>query len=488
MTEVRRAVWFSMLEGYSLIVLSLTSNVVLARLLSPSEIGAYSVCMAVIGIAAMLREFGISGYLIQKPELSRADIATAMGFAITIGTLLFVVVFLLAEPMARFYGDARLVSVTHVVSINFLTLPLGIVSMALLRRELRFKALLWANVIATATGLAVTVSGALLGWGALSMAAGSVIGNIVLGACAWWLRRADGWVWPSFRSWREVLSYGGQTTVTNTVWAIAGHANDLIVGRLLNLGAVAMISRAQGLMNMYHRDLMGSVRNVALPGFASSLRSGVDVAAAEMRAVSIITVIGWSFYAFVSVFALDITRLMFGPQWDAAAPLVPLFCLAGAIADLNSLTPQRLIACGHLAVVTRLELIIQPLRIVSILVVLLIWPSMLAVASMAVGNAVVGVLIYRHAVHRLAPVSGGLYLQMVARSGAVALTFAAPAVALHLLDGLTTGPQGLAALAGCALAGAVLAVPMGLLVRHPLLDEPWLQPLLRRLSFPGTAH
>ena len=488
MTSVRRALLFSLLERYALTVLAFASNVLLARLLTPSEIGVYSVCMAVVGIAGVLREFGIGSYLIQKREVTRAHLGTAFGLSLVMGVLLFAVLFLAAGPVARFYGDDRLVLVTQVVAVNFLTLPFCTISMAMLRREMRFKAVLWANVIAAAAGFVVTVGGALLGWGALSMAVGSIVTNLVVGFCTWWVRRADGWVRPVFSEWRDVLHFGGQTTLSNTVGTIAMNANDLVVGRLLGLDAVAMISRAMGLMNLYHRDLMAAVRNVALPGFAAGAREGADVAAAELRAVSVITVVGWSFYAFVSVFALDVVRLLFGDQWDSAAPLVPLFCLGGAIAALNAVTPQRLIATGHVGVVTRLELLIHPLRIVVILGALVVWPEMSTVAWVFIGSAVFGVLLYRRAVHRLAPMSLRRYLGMLMRSAAVAAAFVLPALLVRLLLGAAEGEHGVPVLTACAVGGAMLAMLTGYMVRHPLLEEPWVQGLMRRLPVSAAGR
>jgi O-antigen/teichoic acid export membrane protein len=66
MTSVRRALAISFIERYALIAISLASNILIARLLSPEEIGLYSVSLAVIGIAQVLRDFGVGGYLIQE--------------------------------------------------------------------------------------------------------------------------------------------------------------------------------------------------------------------------------------------------------------------------------------------------------------------------------------------------------------------------------------------------------------------------------------
>ena len=69
MTSVRRALAISFAERYALIVLALAGNMLVARLLTPEEIGIYSVSLAVIGIAQVLRDFGIGSFLIQEKEI-----------------------------------------------------------------------------------------------------------------------------------------------------------------------------------------------------------------------------------------------------------------------------------------------------------------------------------------------------------------------------------------------------------------------------------
>ena len=69
------------------------SNIALARLLLPSEIGIFSVAVAATAILHALREFGIGSYLIKEPELTDDKVQTSFGIAILIGWSLAALVF-----------------------------------------------------------------------------------------------------------------------------------------------------------------------------------------------------------------------------------------------------------------------------------------------------------------------------------------------------------------------------------------------------------
>ncbi|MBK1695221.1 hypothetical protein CKO09_10815 [Chromatium weissei] len=380
MTSVRRALAFSFIERYLLIMISLLSNILLARLLTPKEIGVYSVSLAVIGIAQVLRDFGIGNFLIQEKNLTEAHIRTAFGISLLIGSALFLIIYFAAPFAARFYGEEQMLKTLQISSLNFFTLPFCTISLALLRREMAFKQLLWVNLIAATFGFLVTIGFAYSGFGPNSMAIGAVATNIATGITAWLARTNRQLLLPNFSEWRVVLNFGGQNTLAGIITSISMDANDLIVGKFLGFQSVAILSRAQGLMNLFHRDVMGAVRGVALPAFSNTHRSGGDTELAHIQSLANLTAFSWSFYGIMSIYSFEFIRLLFGSQWDAAVALVPIFCLAGAISNLNSLIPAQLTATGNIKVITKAEIMLQPMRLVFITAAAILFQSATACA------------------------------------------------------------------------------------------------------------
>lgn len=380
MASVRRALVLSMSERYLLIILSLASNILLARLLTPEEIGLYSVAIALIGIAQVLRDFGIGNYLIQVKTLSDDHIKTAFGFSLTIGASLFLIVYFAAPFAGSFYNDIRVVETIRISAFNFLVLPFCSISLSLLRRDMQFKKLVLINLLATIIGFTATITLAYRGFGANSMAIGALITNIATGAGTWIARGSYRVLLPSFVAWRDLMSFGARSSATNIIASISMDINDLAVGRILGFEPVAFISKAQGLMNIFHRDIMSAIRNVAYPAFAKAHREGTDLEAQYVYSVGAITAIAWPFYAFTALHAEAILNIMFGPQWNQAAPLVPWFCLAGAVAATYNLVMPLLIASGRIDLATRIDLVTQPIRAIFLVLGVIAFQSMEAFA------------------------------------------------------------------------------------------------------------
>jgi len=374
MTSVRRALAISFIERYALIAISLASNILIARLLSPEEIGLYSVSLAVIGIAQVLRDFGVGGYLIQEKNLTEAHIRTAFGVALIMGLLLFMITLAGASLAVRIYAEPRMLLTLQICSANFLILPFCTVSLAMLRRDMQFQKILYVTLSATIIGFIVTIALAYFGSGANSMAIGTVITNICSGFGAWIARKERKILLPALQEWRSVVGFGSKRSAASIAVTISSDITELVAGKLLGFSPVAILSRAQGLMNLFQRDLMAAVHGVAYPAFANAHRQNQDLENNHINSIAIISVFAWPFYGFVSIFSLEILNLLFGPQWDSAASFVGWYCLSGAILTPSYLIISLLTATGNITSATKIELITHPLRALFFVTGLIIYP------------------------------------------------------------------------------------------------------------------
>lgn len=380
MNLTRKGLFFSLSERYLLIAIQLASGMILARLLTPEEIGIYSVSLAVVGIAQVLRDFGIGSFLIQAKSLSEQHIRTAFGFSLVAGMTLFMILFSVAPLAGSFYGDERLIETVRISSTNFLILPFCSISISLLRREMLFKRLAFIGVAASLTGFFVSIGLAYEEYGPNSIAIGAVCANTVTGILAWLARTDRKLLLPAFSEWRAILKFGSQSSAAGIASSLSMDMNDLALGKILGFAPVAILSRAQGIMNLFHRDIMAAIRGVMFPSFAKSHRDGKSVDADFTKSVTNITAFAWPFYGFAALYADELIRLMFGAQWDDAANLVPWFCLAGAFAATWNLVLNAVMAVGRIDLYTKAELFLQPMRAIFTITVAVIFESLWACA------------------------------------------------------------------------------------------------------------
>ena len=360
---------------------------VLARLISPTEIGIYSVAAAFVAIAHMLRDFGIGNYLVQEKNLTQDRIRAAITIMMMTAWGLAILLALSSDLIASFYAEEQLQPIVLVLSLNFVLLPFTAPVLSLLRRDMNFSALLMIELISTFVRTIVAIVLAWQGFGAMSLAWAAVANICVILFLTLFYRPSWSHWFPSFKEIRQVGLFGFKASSAAIVSELGTSAYDLILGRILGFTALGLFSRAMGVMYLFDRDIMGAIRNVVFPTMALKNREGTDQVEFYCRALTYITGVAWPFYSFLIVMAFPVMRILFGDQWDGAVPLVQTLAIAGIIGATCSLSGSLIYALGDIDKILYIEIIVQVTRIT--LLIAAAFHSLEAVAWSVVGTYLV---------------------------------------------------------------------------------------------------
>jgi O-antigen/teichoic acid export membrane protein len=365
---VRKSLALSTLESYFGTAMQLISTVIVARILTPAEMGVFAVAAVFVAVAHMFRDFGIGEYLIQEQELDAERIRAAFTVNIVVSWLMCIVILLGAPFVANFYHTPGIASVLRIQAINFALVPFGAITMAWFRRELDFKPLLLAGVFATVTQFVVTVVLALRGFGYMSLAWASLAATIATVTTSIVLRPKDFPRWPGFTGLGRVFNFGRVAIGIYLFGQIGKGMPELIIGRALSMTAVGVYSRAQGLAELLNRLILKALTPIYLPYFAKAVRANGSAAPEVLRSMSYLTAVGWPFLAFVAIDADAVIHVIYGHQWTDAAPLARILCMVAALEAIYSPAKEALISVGRVHDANSLQLKSQLLRAVGAIV------------------------------------------------------------------------------------------------------------------------
>jgi O-antigen/teichoic acid export membrane protein len=479
MSSTRVSLLFSFVEKYVLVLLSLAAGMIISRLLTPAQAGIYSVAAVLLGVAQVLRDFGAGQYVVQERELDRAKLRAVLGASFLFAWPLAALIALLGWPLAAFYREPALAPLLQLLAVNFVLLPFTSVILPMLRRQNRFGAICAINLLHGVAGVLVSVALALHGFGVMSMAWGSVAATGAALLLSLWLSPpAMPWL-PARAGIREVIVFGAYATGGNLIDEAGAAAPDLVIGKMMGMDSVGMFGRAMAVLAVFHKAVTNAVTPVVYPLYAEHVRGGDDVRDIYLRTVSYMTAFAWPFFACVGVMALPILRLLYGEQWDAAAPLIRIMCFSSAIYSMSSMSRYFLVAIGQVRAQAQLDGMTVPVRIA--LLILAAPFGLNAVAWAVVGATVFRVTITMRCLTRL----GGISVAQVAAASSKGLLLTvisvlAPASALTLspdapgvaTPGVATPGVATPAIAALAAGASVLLWLAGIvLIRHPLIDE-----------------
>jgi O-antigen/teichoic acid export membrane protein len=465
-SSVRKSLLFSFIERYLAFLAQIVTTAVLARLLTPADYGVYTIAAVIISLTQTLRDFGSIGYVLQERDLTPARVRTVYGVSLLIGSLAACLVIAFSGMIAAFYQNESVRPVLLVLSLNFVLLPYGSLVVVLLRREMRFDTLLKVNVVSVLAHSAVAITLAAFGFRAISLAWASVVGYAATCLMGILTRGARPYrLSPGLSEWRRVASFGTIATASVVVSSIGEEAPDLIVGRLLGVDALGLYGRASGIVAAFNRLVSASVAPVAVSALAMRHRSGAEMRDEFIAATVMITGVAWPFFAFLSLMAFPIVRILCGDGWDAAVPIARILSISGAVAAMANLNQLVFQAKGAVNDSLRLHLHVQPLIIVAIILAAQFNLLIVAVAFI-LGNLIFLFYSYRY-LDRLIGVS----LAAVFKAARKSLVVTA-ASAIIPAGVLATSSEARIAPLVFASIGALLGWVAGVfLAGHPLAEE-----------------
>lgn len=368
--KLRSALLLNYGASYLTQVLGVVVVVLLARLLTPEEIGVNSVATVALMIVFELKTFGVAQYIIQTKELTTDKVRSVLGLTVITTCLVSTCLFVFSPVISQFYNHQGVGEILVVMALGLLLTPFTSVISASLVREMRFDKSLLISVTDAVVQSTTTIALALLGFGYMSMVYGNVLGICAGLLIALSVRPAHVALLPRFRELRPVVMFGATISAGGMFKRLSEGAPDLLLGRLASMEAVGYYSRAVGLISIFNRGVLQGIRPVLLPHFASSLRERDTMADAYTSVVAHVTGLAWPFFAMLFLFAPVIVSLMYGEQWNASIPIVYVLCLWGAIDAVFCFSTEALVASGRPSRVLAKEIIGLATRVLGILAVL----------------------------------------------------------------------------------------------------------------------
>ncbi len=466
--RVRRSLLISACDRYAVVALNLAGTALLARLLTPEEVGVFVVGASLVMLADIFRDFGIGTYLVQAPEVTPAGVRTAFTMMLLLAVLLAALVWLAAGPAAAAFGEARLAPVLGLVASGILLSPFNGPSLAILRREMAFGRLAAVNVAAACANLAVSAGLAVAGAGYLSPAWGLLAGAATTTLLAVLWRPAYPVFGIGLAEWRRVLGFGGRASGAVLLNALYAQLPQLALGRLAGFDAAGLYSRAALLCQVPERLVLSACLPVVLPAFAAEARAGGSLRESYLRGLALVSALTWPFLLCLALMADPAVRLALGPQWEAAAPAVRIMALASLAAFPSALTYPVLVATGRVGDALVSSLLTLPPS--AALVCLAASAGVEATAAVMVVAVPLQVAVALVLIRRRVGFAWGEIPGAVWRSAVLALAAAAPPA----LAAAWAGPRldlPLPVLGAVVLASGLAWAAAAAATRHPVAGE-----------------
>jgi len=347
MADLRRSLVINFFSNTGAVVLQFVVSLFLARMLSPSEIGVYSMTVVFVNLAHVFRDFGVGAYLQREEQLTPDKIRSALGVVIATSWVIATGMFLLSTSVGRWFNEPEIVPVMRVLAVGFLLIPFGSVIGALMARE--FDAEKQAIVIAAGTisFCIACLALAKLGFGTMSLAYANLV-NIIATTIAYIILRPNKMpLLPSLRRWGSVAHFGLGSLVSGCAVALNNAIPDILLGKLGSARHVGLLSRANSTAAIFSSIAGSTVSYGAVSYLAQSHHRGDSLVPTLSRATGLLTGIGWPALAMTCLLGHEIVLALYGPAWVECVPAITPLALASMVMMMFNYIPPAVTAIGR---------------------------------------------------------------------------------------------------------------------------------------------
>ncbi len=256
---------WTMVEKYSGQIVQFVIQIILARLLTPSEYGLIGVLAIFIAISTVFIDGGFSAALIQLKERSKKDFSTVFFLNVGIAVFFYLVLFFCAPLIAKFYANPILTSIVRVYCLTLIINSFASTGQTMLTIDLDFKT---TTKISFSAGVISGVLGiilAYLGFGVWALVAQALAYALVSAVLTFvlvkWLPR-DGF---SKESFHRLFSFSSKLFAANLISSVYEKIFGAIIGKMFSTAALGFYERAIGFNVLLNNNVTHVLGRVSYP-------------------------------------------------------------------------------------------------------------------------------------------------------------------------------------------------------------------------------
>jgi O-antigen/teichoic acid export membrane protein len=321
----------------------------------------------------------------------------------------------LAPAMAWFYRDPRLVNITLLISIGFLFSGSSVQHIALLNRQMRFKAIACVDVGAMAISLLVGVVMALRGWGYWALVGSQLAASLAEFVLAW-----------SLSSWRPqlpkrgsgtmgMLNFGASLTYATMLRRITSQMDTILIGRFFGAGPLGLYTRAMALLMRPLDQFMVPFDTVFVPLLSRLQKEPERYRAIFLRVSNGVAIASFAIGGMLLGLSRPIVLLLLGPKWEEVIPIFAALAIAAFYYPLAGIGMWLPTTQGRKRDIVMLGSIISAISVGSYLIGVLYGVAGVALAF-SLSGLLVRLPIQYHITGRTGPVNRSDLWQVVVKN------------------------------------------------------------------------
>ncbi len=369
-TKATKGVAWSAVERISTLGIQFVLNIIIARILSPSDYGLIGMLAIFLSISQCLIDSGFASALIQTKERKESDYGTVFIFNIFISVLLYLILFVSAPAIANFYNQEVLCKVLRVVGLILIITSLSNVHRTILTINVDFKTQSLVSIPGAIISGSVGLFMAYTGFGVWALVAQTLSNGLVMTLLFWMLTKERFKIVFDIMSFKRLGGFGIKLMFSGLLNTVYNNLYGLFIGKKYNAGNLGYYTRSDQLAVFPANTLTDIISRVAFPMLCQNQSDKNELSRVYTNFIKGSCFIVFPLMIGLSILSKPIIIVLLTEKWLPAAILMSILSLDGLWAPITRINLNLLQAVGRSDLFLRLEIVKKTISIGILLLTL----------------------------------------------------------------------------------------------------------------------
>lgn len=389
--SVSTSMIYKTLERYSVMLFQMVVQVVIARILTPSDYGVVAMMGVFINLATVFTQNGFNRAVVQKKEADEKDFGTALTVNTLISISFYLLIFFAAPWIAGFYNNPDIKTLIRVLALTLPLSSINAIQVAVANRQMVFGNLFKCSLVASICSGIIGVLSALIGLGVWALIIQQLTVHL---ATTIMMVFTLNWK-PRFlyrgSSAKEMFAFGWKMMAAAMISTIYNELASLIIGKKYSSNDLAFYSKGKYFPGLITMGMDASMESVMLSAFSKKQDNAKDLHVLMKKSQSFNCYLLFPMLAIFAMVAQPVVHLLLTDKWLPCLPFLYIACFTCAFHPIASSQMQAIAAVGRSDVRLKLEFLKKGIGIGLLIPAVKYGP--LAIAINAAITSVLSILI-----------------------------------------------------------------------------------------------
>lgn len=382
--SITKSLFWKVFERLSVQGINLIVQIVLARILLPTDFGNLAIIVAVTNYAGIFVQTGFATAIIQKKDIEKKDISTLLTTSLIIAVFFYILLFFLAPFVSSIYATDELIWPLRALGSLLFLNAINAIQTAVMSKKMMFRKIFYRSIIAVPVSGVVGILLALNGFGLWSLVIHNILNAFIIVVVMSFDKDCRFLPSFSFRRLKPFLPFSTKILLTGCVTGGGDFIRTLLIGKKYSTEELSYYDKAYTYSN-YATQIAGqSITSVMLPSLSREQDNVKIIKDLARKSIRMSTFVMFPILMGIAAVSEPFVLIFLTDKWAPAIPFLMIFCVLRMPSFICNIDKQVYYALGKSGIGLIYEAILLILNISILIFTLQFGVIFVALGAMAI--------------------------------------------------------------------------------------------------------